>query len=290
MAVDEVGSVGGQEHGGSLQIIGCTPAGGGGFGNDELIEGMPASVGLPLAQGRGLRRFDIARPDAVALDVVRAVFGADVAREHLQAALGRGIGGNGFAAQLGHHGADVDDFSVTFLDHRGDDGLGADEGGVEVHVDDLAEIVGAHLRHGDALDDARVVDQNVDDADLVLHVCHQGLHRAFISHVADVAMGPDALFCIGGQPLVHQLLTDVVKDDGSTRGGKCLRNGETDAVGAARYPGDFTLQGKSVHIHEKPSSLVIVGKIRNSRIRSGECRAPSCASRVRNVRMHPFDG
>ena len=124
------------------------------------------------------------------------------------------------------------------------------KGGVEVHVDDLAEIVGAHLRHGDALDDARVVDQNVDDADLVLHVCHQGLHRAFISHVADVAMGPDALFCIGGQPLVHQLLTDVVKDDGRARGGKCLRNGEPDAVGAARDPGDFVLQGKCVHIHE----------------------------------------
>ena len=85
---------------------------------------------LPLAQGRGLRRFDIARPDAVALDVAGAVFGADVAREHLQAALGRGVGGNGLAAQLGHHGADVDDFAVALLDHCGDDGLGADEGGV----------------------------------------------------------------------------------------------------------------------------------------------------------------
>ena len=51
VAVDEVGSVGGEEHGGALQVIGRAPAGGRGFGNDELIEGMAAAVWLALAQG-----------------------------------------------------------------------------------------------------------------------------------------------------------------------------------------------------------------------------------------------
>ncbi len=51
VAVDEVGSVGGEEHGGALQVIGRAPAGGWGFGNDELIEGMAAAVWLALAQG-----------------------------------------------------------------------------------------------------------------------------------------------------------------------------------------------------------------------------------------------
>ena len=42
MTVDEVGSVAGQEHGGTHQILGSTPAGSGGLGDDELIEGMTA--------------------------------------------------------------------------------------------------------------------------------------------------------------------------------------------------------------------------------------------------------
>ena len=45
-AVDKVGSLRGQEHGGAAQILGFTPARSGGLGNDELVEGMTAAVGL----------------------------------------------------------------------------------------------------------------------------------------------------------------------------------------------------------------------------------------------------
>src|SRR5699024_8762763 len=80
VAVDEVGRVGGEEYGRAHEVLRGAPARGGRLGDDELVERMAAAVGLALAQRRGLRRLDVARADAVALDVVLAVLGADVAR------------------------------------------------------------------------------------------------------------------------------------------------------------------------------------------------------------------
>ena len=85
---------------------------------------MTTAVGLDLAQRSGLRGGDVAGSDAVALDVVLAVLGGDVLGQHLQAALGSGVGGDSLAAQLAHHGADVDDLAAALLDHIGDNGLG----------------------------------------------------------------------------------------------------------------------------------------------------------------------
>ena len=136
-AVDEVGSLGGEEDSGAAQILGLAPALGRGLGNDELVKRMTAAVGLDLTQGCGLRGGDVAGSDAVALDVVLAVLGGDVLGQHLQTALGSGVGGDSLAAQLAHHGADVDDLAAALLDHIGNDSLGDDEGGVQVNVDDL---------------------------------------------------------------------------------------------------------------------------------------------------------
>ena len=131
-AVDEVGSGRGEEDGGAAQILSFAPAACGGLGDDEAVEGVTAAVGLTLAQRCGLRGGDVAGSDAVALDVVLAVLGGDVLGQHLQAALGSGVGGDSFAAQLAHHGADVDDLAAALLDHIGNDRLGDDEGGVQV--------------------------------------------------------------------------------------------------------------------------------------------------------------
>ena len=184
-AIDKVGSLGGEEHGGSAQVLGFTPALGRGLGNDELVKRMTAAVGLDLAQGRGLRGGDVAGSDAVALDVVLAVLGGDVLGQHLQAALGSGVGGDSLATQLAHHGADVDDLAAALLDHIGDNGLGDDEGGVQVNVDDLTELGSGHLDHRDALDDAGVVDQHVDVTDFggnfLDHVLEHDWHKIMAS-------------------------------------------------------------------------------------------------------------
>ena len=72
LAVDKVGSMGGQEHAGANHVLGDAPAACGGLGADEGIEGMAAAIGLDLAQGSGLSGGNLARAHAVALDVVLA--------------------------------------------------------------------------------------------------------------------------------------------------------------------------------------------------------------------------
>ena len=54
-AVDKVGCLGGEEHGGAAQILSFAPALGRGLGNDELVKRMTAAVGLDLTQRCGLR-------------------------------------------------------------------------------------------------------------------------------------------------------------------------------------------------------------------------------------------
>ena len=70
VAVDEVGGVGGQEHGRAAQIIRLAPALSRSLGDDELVEGMTAAGSLTLTQRRGLLGGDVAGADAVALNVV----------------------------------------------------------------------------------------------------------------------------------------------------------------------------------------------------------------------------
>ena len=69
VAVDEVRCIGSQEHGGALQVLGRAPTGCWRLGNDELVKRVTAAIGLRLAQRCGLRRGDVAGPNAVALDI-----------------------------------------------------------------------------------------------------------------------------------------------------------------------------------------------------------------------------
>ena len=57
--VDKVGSLGGEEYGGTAQILGLAPALGRGLGDDELVERMTRTIGLDLAQGCSLRGGDV---------------------------------------------------------------------------------------------------------------------------------------------------------------------------------------------------------------------------------------
>ena len=205
---------------------------------------MTAAVGLTLAQGSGLRGGDVAGANAVALDVVLAVLGGDVLGQHLQAALGCGVGRDGLTAQLAHHGADVDDLAAALLDHVGDDSLGDDEGGVQVNVDDLAELGGGHVAHGDALDDAGVVDQDVDMAHFLRDLLDESVDGVLVGDVADIAVGVDAGLFVGGQALVHQLLLDVVEHDGGAAVRHSGGDGEADAVGSSGDQSDLAGQIK----------------------------------------------
>lgn len=72
LAVDKVGSMGGQEHAGANHVLGGAPAACGGLGADEGIEGMAAAIGLDLAQGSGLSGGNVAGPMPCAPPVTKA--------------------------------------------------------------------------------------------------------------------------------------------------------------------------------------------------------------------------
>ena len=205
---------------------------------------MAAAVRLGLAQWRRLRRGDIPRPDAVALNIVLAVLGTDIPREHFQPALCRGIGGDGLAAKLAHHGADVDYLSVAFAYHAGDDVLCHDERRDEVYIYHLAEIGGLHLQHRDAADYTGVVDKDIYRAEVVLNICDELYNVGLICDVGEIALGVYALGGIGVQRGGHVRLTAAVEGYLRTGIGEGLRNGKADAVCRARDEGDLAFKRK----------------------------------------------
>ena len=243
-AVDKVRGLRCQEDGGAAQILGIAPAASGGLGNDELVKRMTAAVRLDLTQRCGLRGSNVARSNAVALDIVLTVLGSDVLGQHLQAALSSSVGGDSLTAQLAHHRADVDNLTAALLDHVRDNGLGHDERGVQVNVDDLTELSSAHLGHRDTLDDTGVVDQNVDVTNFLGNLLDECLDSVLVGDVADIAVGINAGLFVGGQALVDQLLFDVVENDGGAVVGHSGSNGKTDAVGSAGDQGDLAGQIK----------------------------------------------
>ncbi len=203
---------------------------------------MSASVRLNLAQRRCLRSCNVAGSNAVALNVELAVFRSNVFGQHLKTALGSRISGNRLASKLAHHGADVDNLSAALLYHAGNDSLGYDKGCVQIHIDYLTELVGAHLAHGDSLDNSRIVYKNINHAHFLFNLSHHSLYLLFVCNVAYIAVGFDAFLLIGSKTLVHQLLLDIVKYDGCARLGICGCNCKTDSVGCSRYQRHFAFQ------------------------------------------------
>ena len=139
---------------------------------------------------------------------------------------------------------------MALLQHPGNDRFGADEGADQVDVHHLAEVLGGHLGHGDALDDAGVVHQNVHTPQVGLDFAHQLRHLLLRRDVGDVAPGVDALGAVVGQGIVQVGLAAAVEGDFRPRSGQRLGDGKADAVGPTGHQGRFAFQGKHLlHIH-----------------------------------------
>ena len=122
---------------------------------------MLRAIRLKLSKGCRLRRCDIARSDAVTLDVVLAIFRCDISGKHLKAALGCCISRNRFSSQLAHHRANIDDLSVALLDHSGDHCLRHNKGSDQVNIDHFRKFRDIHLFHRNTLDDPGIIYQNI---------------------------------------------------------------------------------------------------------------------------------
>ena len=93
--------------------------------------------------------------------------------------------------------------------------------------------------HGDALDDAGVVDQDVDLSYLLVDLLHECLHVVFLRDVAHVALHVlDASLFVVVQTTLQGCLVDVVEDDVlNTCCNKRLCDVEANAVRGAGNPG-----------------------------------------------------
>lgn len=119
---------------------------------------------LVFTQRSSLRSSDVTRADTITLDVVSTVFGADVTSQHLQTTLSGSVCRYSLTTQFGHHGADVDDLTVTLLHHCRQNSLRNDERSIQVDVDNATEIGSFHFVHRDTADDTCVVNQNINRA------------------------------------------------------------------------------------------------------------------------------
>ena len=205
---------------------------------------MAGAVRLPFTQRSGLGRCNVAGADAVALDVVLSVFGADVAGEHLETALCSGVCAYGFTAQLTHHGADVDDLALTALHHFRHHGGAADVRAHKVYVYHPLEFGPGHLMHGDALDDTGVVHKNVNLADFLVDAFHKSLHGDFVGYVADIAVDiGDTGFLVSLKALFHGGLIGCIENDVLYA---CfherLCNGKANSVRSTCNPGVFSFE------------------------------------------------
>ena len=95
-------------------------------------------------------------------------------------------------APQGHHGAEVDDAAVAGLHHGPSGGLHGEEGPLEVGLDDRVEVLLLE-HHGQVVPgDARVVDQNVQGAQLLHGGVDEGFYGGGIGHTALDGTGLDA--------------------------------------------------------------------------------------------------
>ena len=133
---------------------------------------------------------------------------------------------------------------MALLDHIGNNGLGDDEGSVQVNVDNLTELGSGHLDHRDALDDAGVVDQHVDVTDFLGDLLDHLIDGVLVGDIADIAVGLNTGLLVGSQALIHQLLLDVVENDGGATVGHSGGNGKADAVRSAGDQRDLAGQVK----------------------------------------------
>lgn len=200
------------------------------LGQDEIIEWMAR-----CAQRCSLRRRDVARADAVALDVPVAVLRSDVLRQHLEAAFRRRIRRHRLAPHFTEHRADIDDLAMSLAQHAGQHSFRDDERSRQVDIDNLAEILRRHLEHRDALDDARIVHEDVDGPKLLLDIRDHRTDSLFIRDIADVAMRLNAVFLVVRQRLVHMRLAAAVERDFRARIGISLRDCIANAIGRARH-------------------------------------------------------
>ena len=137
---------------------------------------------------------------------------------------------------------------MTLGDHAGQAGLGHDERGVKVDVDDAAEVLGAHVEHGGALDNTGVVDQDIGrGAKVGLDLGNELGDNGLVGNIGNIAAGLKAQLAVMLLGLGDLVGVTCVKGDLGAGLPKRLGNGHANAVGGAGHERDLAIQAEAVH-------------------------------------------
>ena len=137
---------------------------------------------------------------------------------------------------------------MTFGDHAGQAGLGYDKRRVEVDVDDATEVLGAHLEHRGALDNAGVVNQNVGrGAKVGLNLGDELGDDGLVGNVGHVAVSLKAQLAVVLLGLGDLVGVAGVKGDFGAGLAERLGHGHADAIGGAGHQRDLAIQAEAVH-------------------------------------------
>ena len=191
---------------------------------------MTGSISLTLAERSGLGRCNVTRSDAIALDIGSTKFRADITGQHLEPAFGSRIGRYSFSPQFTHHGADIDDFSFSLGNHAGNNRLGHDKRCNEIDINDLTEVGFIHVTHGNPLDDAGIIDQDIDCPNAGVNIRYHIPYFLCIRHITDISFGINPFFGIGSHGRVQMLLTTAIKGNTGSGPGISSCNGKSDTV------------------------------------------------------------
>ena len=101
------------------------------------------------------------------------------------------------------------------------------------------ELSALHFVHGNALNDACIVHQNVNLPHLSVNFLYEGLHGILVSNVTDVAFHVlDASLLVVVKSALKGSFVNVVEDNVLNTGShESLGNVKADAIGSACNPG-----------------------------------------------------
>ena len=137
---------------------------------------------------------------------------------------------------------------MTLGDHARQAGLGHDERGVKVDVDDATEVLGAHVEHGGALDDTGVVDQDIGrGAKIGLDLGDELGDDGLIGDIGHVAVSLKAQLAVVLLGLGDLVGVTCVKGDLGAGLAERLGNGHTNAIGGTGHERDLAIQAEAVH-------------------------------------------
>src|SRR5262249_52489160 len=80
--------------------------------------------------------------------------------------LGYAVGQGARRSEYGRNGSDIDDGSVSACHHLWGDGLNPEQGGFDVDGHDAVELILPDAQQGSTAEDARIVDENVNAAEI----------------------------------------------------------------------------------------------------------------------------